>query len=191
MLISVVGSYIAPTLATSCAALPPMGALAPWGGPAALDITPTLATTRAARGQLIRGFTLLEPLVVIAIIAVATAGATLAMRDSSVTALEREAQRLAAILEAGRSQSRTTGLALRWQPQAEGFTMVGEKALETDKLQAWLTEGTTAQTANNQPFVLLGPEPIIAAQSITLSLQGRSVEITTNGLRPFRVENVQ
>jgi hypothetical protein len=27
-----------PTLVTSCTALPPQGALAPWGGPAALDI---------------------------------------------------------------------------------------------------------------------------------------------------------
>ena len=34
-----------PTLATSCAALPPEGALAPWGGPAALK-TPTLAAAR-------------------------------------------------------------------------------------------------------------------------------------------------
>jgi general secretion pathway protein H len=56
---------------------------------------------------------LIELLIVIAIIAIATAGATLALRDSSATALEREAQRVAAILEAGRSQSRTTGLALR------------------------------------------------------------------------------
>jgi hypothetical protein len=32
-----------PTLATSCAALPPEGALAPWGGPAALDYI-TIAT---------------------------------------------------------------------------------------------------------------------------------------------------
>jgi hypothetical protein len=28
--------FVAPTLATACAALPPMGAFAPWGGPAAL-----------------------------------------------------------------------------------------------------------------------------------------------------------
>ncbi len=27
-----------PTLATACAALPPEGTLAPWGGPAALDL---------------------------------------------------------------------------------------------------------------------------------------------------------
>jgi general secretion pathway protein H len=189
MLISVVGSYITPTLATACAALPPMGALAPWGGPAALDITPTLATTHAARGLLIRGFTLLELLVVIAIIAIASAGATLALRDSSATALEREAQRVAAILEAGRSQSRTLGLPVRWLPSAEGFTLTGNSLQDEKSVQTWLTPGTSAQADGSRTFVLLGPEPIIPAQSITLRLEERSVQISTDGLRPFRIEN--
>ena len=43
-----------------------------------------------------RGFTLLELLVVISIIALATAGVGIAMRDSGQTQLEREAARLAA-----------------------------------------------------------------------------------------------
>ncbi len=42
-----IGGDIAPTLAAARAALPPEGALAPWGGPAAL-VTPTLAAARAA-----------------------------------------------------------------------------------------------------------------------------------------------
>ena len=41
-----------------------------------------------------RGFTLLELLVVLSIVALATAGAGLAMRDSGQTQLEREAARL-------------------------------------------------------------------------------------------------
>ncbi len=180
---------ITPTLATACAALPPVGALAPWGSPAALDTTPTLATACAARCRFFLGFTLLELLVVIAIIAIASASATLALRDSSTTALEREAQRVAAILEAGRSQSRTTGLVVRWLPDAEGFTLASNGAPGDEKLQAWLTPGTSAQTTSSRSFVLLGPEPIIPAQSITLRLQERSVQISTDGLRPFRIEN--
>ena len=43
-----------------------------------------------------RGFTLLELLVVVAIIAIASAGVSFALRDSQATQLEREAQRLAA-----------------------------------------------------------------------------------------------
>ncbi len=139
--------------------------------------------------QKLLGFTLLELMVVIAIMAIATAGATLALRDSSVTALEREAQRLAAVLEAGRSLSRTTGLTVHWQPSAEGFTMTGASSTEEDKLQPWLTAGTTAQPSDNRAFILLGPEPIIPAQAITLGLDGRSLRIITDGLRPFKIDN--
>lgn len=45
------------------------------------------------------GFTLLELLIVIAIMAMATAGVSLAMRDNAQTTLERDAQRLAVLLE--------------------------------------------------------------------------------------------
>jgi general secretion pathway protein H len=150
--------------------------------------TPTFATARAMRRRLDYGFTLLELLVVIAIIAIASAGATLALRDGSATALEREAQRVAAILEAGRSLSRTTGLTVRWTPEAEGFKLASDGA-QSDTAQAWLTPGTSAQTSSTRTFVLLGPEPIIPAQSITLRLEDRSVQISTDGLRPFRIEN--
>jgi general secretion pathway protein H len=200
MLISVAGKTKARTLATlrfvreqvggalSYAAVPRVG-LGPTTPPlcryAESTTDPLLPTLRAIN----RGFTLLELLVVIAIIAIASAGATLALRDSSTTALEREAQRVAAVLEAGRSQSRTTGLAVRWLPNAEGFTLASNGAQDENALQAWLTPGTSAQTDTTRTLVLLGPEPIIPAQSITLRLQERSVQISTDGLRPFRIEN--
>jgi general secretion pathway protein H len=135
-----------------------------------------------------RGFTLLELLVVIAIIAIATAGVSLALRDSATTALEREAQRLAAVLEAGRSQSRTTGLTVRWQPAAGGFVMASSNTANGDAAQAWLTTGVTAQSQTKTPYVLLGPEPIIAPQRVRLLLDGRSIDIATDGLQPFRIE---
>lgn len=76
-------------------------------------------------GQRQHGFTLLELLVVISIIAVATAGTALALRDSSSGTLEREAERLAALLEAGRAQSRASGVPVRWHSVAGGFEFVG------------------------------------------------------------------
>jgi general secretion pathway protein H len=214
MLISVVGEIKAPTLATANVVREQVGGALSYAAVPRAGLGPTTpplcrcaeSTTHLllpawrvinrdnrkpcrARSSLIRGFTLLELLVVIAIIAIASAGATLALRDSSATALEREAQRIAAILEAGRSLSRTTGLAMRWLPNAEGFTLTGDATKGEDTLQAWLTPGTSAQTSTTRTFVLLGPEPIIAAQSITLRLQDRSVQISTDGLRPFRIEN--
>lgn len=70
-----------------------------------------------------RGLTLLELLVVLAIIGMTMAGVSLSLRDSSQTQIEREAQRLVAVLEAARAQSRTSGVALIWQTTPEGFVI--------------------------------------------------------------------
>jgi general secretion pathway protein H len=149
--------------------------------------SPTICSLRTT---LARGFTLLELLVVLAIVAIAAGAASLSLRDSSATALERDAQRLAAILEAGRSQSRTTGLVLRWQPNAEGFAMLdaGADPKAKPKTTPWLSEGIIAQIDNPTGAVLLGPEPMIPAQAITLRLEERQIRVSTDGLRPFRID---
>ena len=60
---------MAPTLATSCAALPPAGAVLAWGGPARRTMAPTLGVSRAALPSRARGFTLIELLVAIGVMA--------------------------------------------------------------------------------------------------------------------------
>jgi prepilin-type N-terminal cleavage/methylation domain-containing protein len=70
-----------------------------------------------------RGLTLLELLVVLAIIAISSAGVALAMRDNAQSQLEREAQRLIAKLEAARVQSRAQGLPLVWRATGSGFVI--------------------------------------------------------------------
>jgi general secretion pathway protein H len=81
-----------------------------------------------------QGLTLLELLVVLAIIGFAMAGVSLSLRDSSQTQLEREAQRLVAVLEAARAQSRTSGVPLIWQATPEGFVI--RPALSPNPAQA-------------------------------------------------------
>jgi general secretion pathway protein H len=175
MRISAAGSEIAPTLAAKAAALPPEGARSAWGGPAP-NIAPTLAA---------RGFTLLELLVVVAIIAIATAGVSFALRDSQATQLEREAQRLAALLESARAQSRSSGVAVRWYATEGGFRFDG---VPPDALpDRWLEETTQVRGSR---MLLLGPEPIIGKQEVVLvspALPGRSLRVATDGLRPFAV----
>src|SRR4051794_25865684 len=130
-----------------------------------------------------RGFTLLELLVVIAIIAIASAGVSFALRDSQATVLEREAQRLAALLEAARAQSRSSGVPVRWRPTTDGFRFEG--AAPGTLPDKWLAPGTQAQVAGP---IVLGPEPIIGPQRIVLASSqapDRSVRIATDGLRPF------
>ena len=146
-----------------------------------------------------QGLTLLELLVVLAIIGFAMAGVSLSLRDSGQTQLEREAQRLVAVLEAARVQSRTSGIALIWQATPEGFvirpayapnpaqggntTITSATSNSTSPLvartEAWLATGiqamvstATPSTNNTAPanFVVLGPEPILAPARVTLSV---------------------
>ena len=136
------------------------------------------------------GFTLLELLVVISIMALATAGVSLAIRDSGEQQLEREPQRLATQLESARAQARTNGALVVWRPMPQGFRFEGLPANVQMPTQ-WLK--TAVQIQPSTP-VVLGPEPLIPRQSITLSLPGSNsapLQLSTDGLRPFSIQNVQ
>jgi len=136
------------------------------------------------------GFTLIELMVVVALIAIASAVASLALRDPAATRLEHEAARLAALLEAARSEARAIGLAVSWMPLVDpngvgGFRFVGlpaSNALPT----RWLSQGVSAELPGARA-VLLGPEPLIGAQRIVLHLDDQSLTLATDGLGPFGV----
>ena len=53
-----------------------------------------------------RGFTLIELMIVVALIAIAAGVVSLALRDPASTRLETEAARLSALLESARAESR-------------------------------------------------------------------------------------
>jgi general secretion pathway protein H len=133
-----------------------------------------------------KGFTLLELMVVVAIIAVASAGVSLAMRDSAQTQLEREAVRLAALLESGRARSLATGVAVRWRSTAAGFEFDGVP--NGSLAQGWLSADVTAAAPTT---LLLGPEPILFPQSVTLTSKSQStrfLKVSSDGVRPFSVQ---
>lgn len=136
-----------------------------------------------------RGFTLLELLVVVAIMAIATAGVGFAMRDTSQTALEREAQRLAVLFESARAQSRASGVPVYWHTTAEGFRFEG---LPAEAMPGrWLAEGTAVRGSGS---VQLGPEPIIGPQAVELvsiTPPSRVLRVATDGLRPFEVRALE
>lgn len=132
------------------------------------------------------GFTLLELLLVVALMAMAGAGVVLSMRESGEQQLEREAQRLVAMLDAARAQSRASGVAVVWRPDAAGFSFAGLQSAPQEPTP-WLVPGTVVRDAQ---AVVLGPEPIIEHQRIELVLGSQSLRIATDGLRPFSVQAV-
>lgn len=131
------------------------------------------------------GLTLLELLIVVAIMALATAGVSFAIRDSAESQLEREAQRLAILLETARAQSHLSATPVRWQPTATGFSFEG---LPGSALPShWLGNDVRVVAPAS---VLLGPEPIIGPQRIrlvSLAQPQRGLTVATDGVRPFTV----
>ena len=77
------------------------------------------------RPTLQQGFTLIELMVVIAVIAIGTAVASLALRDGEASALAREGDRLTALLESARAQSRAAGVPVVWRATPDGFAWQG------------------------------------------------------------------
>ena len=90
--------------------------------------TPLPQQRCGARSVLRRGFTLLELLVVLAIVALSVGAVSLALRDGTATALEREGVRLAALLEMARAESRVTGTLVRWVPGSAQGRKPGQAA---------------------------------------------------------------
>lgn len=136
-----------------------------------------------------RGVTLLELLLVVAIAAVVAAGASLALRDGSQSQLDKEAQRLAAVLEAARAQARASGAVVHWRVKPPGFAFdgLGDK-VANDLPNQWQDPDTRAELRNDT--LLLGPDPVLPPQSVRLwqaDLRERSLWVASDGLRPFAV----
>lgn len=164
-------------------AKPAAKAMTPTSGPGS---KPPLLAART------RGFTLIELLVVVALLAIASAAISLALRDPAAAQLEREAERLAALFESARAEARTAGVTVSWSPvqdnnSGDQFRFIGLPA----KLQMpsrWLdAQAPAVEILGNARAIRLGPEPVIGRQSLRLRLGDQDLTLATDGLGPFAV----
>ena len=151
--------------------------------------------TARAGGQ--RGFTLIELMVVVLIVALASGMVVFSLRDTQGIALEREGQRLAALLEYARAQSRLQGTPVRWRVTRNGFALEGLNKPVPE--QPWLSQDTRvldvlprnpAIDSASLAALALGPEPVLAPQSVLLGsgqTPGNTVRVATDGVRPFAI----
>jgi general secretion pathway protein H len=165
---------------------------------------PTLTSgpgNKAPRGaSTTQGFTLIELIVVVAIVAIAAALVSLSLPDAGQKRLDEDAARLSALLEGARAQSRATGVPVRWEPlianddnprtvgandglPARHFRFDGLPGV-VEMPSRWLHEGVVAEVVGARALIL-GPEPLIGPQRVVLRLDDRRAVLATDGLGPF------
>lgn len=134
-----------------------------------------------------RGFTLIELMVVVAIIALAAGVISLSLRDPAETRLEQDGERLATLFEQARAEARAAGVAVQWAPNRDGvgshFRFIGLPAAMALPTR-WLDERVTAQIVGS-PVLLLGPDAILPPQRVLLRLDDARLELRSDGLSAF------
>ncbi len=155
-------------------------------------LAPPVACTRGSKlTPHPSGFTLIELMVVLMLVAVAAGLVSLSLRDNRSTRLEREGERLATLLETARAEARAASLPVRWLPTPDSneraFRFAG---LPTSRKlpEQWLDAGVVAQVAGGRGAIELGPEALIGAQRVHLLLDDERIDVATDGLQPFAVQ---
>jgi len=146
------------------------------------------------------GFTLLELLMVVALIGISSGLVSLALRDSPQNQLEKEATRMVTLLEVARSHSRAQGVEVLWKPSAdpqnspEQFQFLGlnpkstPMGIDTVWPTRWLNPDVQAAVWAREALSL-GPEPYIGPQKLILKLKDQQISISTDGFSSFKVEH--
>lgn len=153
-----------------------------------------------------RGFTLLEVLVIIVIIAVLATAVSVKISPDSRQLLREEAVRLAALLGHARDEAITTGGALAWQSTADGYRFVQrapdrtwqpitrDTALRPRSLPTGMSLVAIelpARNANAEPVIVLAPTGIHDPFRITLAFGDHRFSVSSDGMHAPLVEDAR
>ncbi|WP_181270278.1 type II secretion system minor pseudopilin GspH [Pseudomonas aeruginosa] len=123
------------------------------------------------------GFTLIELMVVLVIVGIATAAISLSARPDPTGLLRQDAARLARLLEIAQGEARVRGTPILWQPSAKGYRFSPQAYRgKTDAFAADQAAPLRVSVRPPRP-VLLDAEWIGAPLRITLSDGQHSVTV--------------
>ena len=154
------------------------------------------------------GFTLVELMVVLVVLAVAASMVTLSVSGASGHALEGAAEHLSSTLEDARWQAISTGRQIAWEapqsttpggsaiPEARWYEQTPDRnwhlraAPAAIPPLAGLTLRIVRPLATNEApaRLVLGPEPVGVAACILLTQEDNTVAVVSDGVAPFSVQ---
>lgn len=132
-----------------------------------------------------RGFTLIEILVVIAILGVAAGAIALSISTSDARLLQEETARLGALFRIAQNEARVSGRALVWEADRDGYRF---RPLDSEAARDWNDE---ILRARRWPFpvraveggpIVFGREPLLEPAQLRIATAEREVQLA---LDPF------
>jgi general secretion pathway protein H len=152
-----------------------------------------------------RGFTLVEVLVVVVIIALLVSVVAVRIAPDARQALREEAARLAAVLTHARDEAIVTGAPLAWQGAGSGYRFVRratdrtwqpldrDAALRARELAPGVSVAaieTTVRAGDASPVIVLTPTGLSEPFRITLALGPHRVRVSSDGVNAPVIEDL-